>query len=131
MGWCSSGSWSASATPCAICSDVERDGATVLVVEGPRDLEAVERAGCFGGHYVVLHGALHPAEGTEAKDLGTERLFARLASGAVRVGRTSSRVSKPWFSTRKSSRPSSMIHRKRLLMPIESLTLSVEGIEVE
>ena len=37
---------------------------------------------------------------------------------------TPSRVSTPWFRTRKNSRPSSMIQRKRLLTPIESPTLS-------
>lgn len=70
-------------SPCAICSDPERDTSLLLVVEGPRDVEAVERAGCFRGRYQILHGALQPAEGTEARDLALGRLWERLGTGQV------------------------------------------------
>jgi len=70
-------------SPCAICADEGRDDALLLVLEGPRDVEAVERSGCWNGRYQVLHGALQPAEGTEARDLALGRLWARLETGAV------------------------------------------------
>lgn len=72
-----------SASPCAICADEGRDPALLLVVEGPRDVEAVERAGSWNGCYLVLHGALQPAEGTEARDLALGRLWERLDGGGV------------------------------------------------
>lgn len=71
-------------SPCPICLDEGRDAGLLLVLEGPRDVEAVERSGCFNGRYQVLHGALQPAEGTEARDLALGRLWARLESGEVR-----------------------------------------------
>lgn len=46
--------------PCAICSDTTRDRKRILVVEQPKDLEALERAG-WRGVYHVLHGAVAAA----------------------------------------------------------------------
>jgi len=69
--------------PCAICADDERDATRVLVVEEPRDVEAVERADVWRGRYHVLLGALNPADGTEEKHLTVRGLLARVASGEV------------------------------------------------
>ncbi|MDP6763768.1 MAG: recombination mediator RecR [Planctomycetota bacterium] len=69
--------------PCELCSDAARDGAVVCVVEQPRHVEAVERAGVFGGRYHVLMGALNPAEGTEDRHLSVARLVERVVSGGV------------------------------------------------
>lgn len=71
------------ANPCAICADPDRSAALLLVVEGPRDVEAVERAGAWRGRYQVLHGALQPAEGTQSRDLALGRLWERLEGGEV------------------------------------------------
>ena len=65
--------------PCAICSDAERDARTICVVEEPRDVEALERAGVYRGRYHVLMGSLNPAEGTEAAQLSIDALAARVA----------------------------------------------------
>jgi recombination protein RecR len=70
--------------PCALCADPNRDGGQVLVVELPRDVEAVERARCYRGRYHVLMGALQPAMGTEAQHLALEPLVRRLAASPVR-----------------------------------------------
>ena len=64
--------------PCGICSDSERDKSTICVVEEPRDVEALERAGVYRGRYHVLMGSLNPAEGTEAAQLSVEALAARV-----------------------------------------------------
>jgi recombination protein RecR len=64
--------------PCRICSDGERDVKTICVVEEPRDVEALERAGVFKGRYHVLIGALNPAEGTEEAQLSVAALGARV-----------------------------------------------------
>ncbi|MBM4015059.1 MAG: recombination protein RecR [Planctomycetes bacterium] len=47
----------ADADPCAICADATRDRSRILVVEQPRDLEALERAG-WRGVYHVLNGSV-------------------------------------------------------------------------
>src|SRR3954447_257475 len=54
---------------CAICRDPRRDPAVVCVVEQPRVLLALERAGTFGGVYHVLLGRLAPLQG-----MGPEQL---------------------------------------------------------
>lgn len=69
--------------PCQICSDPERDARTVLVVEEPRDVEAVERAGVYAGRYHVLMGSLQPAEGVHERHLALDSLLARLRDGSV------------------------------------------------
>lgn len=64
--------------PCGLCSDPERDRTRVLVVEEPRDVEAVERAGVWRGRYHVLLGALNPSDGTEARHLTVGGLVERV-----------------------------------------------------
>src|SRR5438045_9764490 len=47
---------------CPVCADARRDGVVICVVETPRDLALVERAGGFRGRYHVLGGRLAPLE---------------------------------------------------------------------
>ncbi len=67
-------------SPCALCSDPKRDASTVMVVEEPRDVEAVERAGAWNGAYHVLMGALNPSDGTEERHLAVGELVRRVKS---------------------------------------------------
>ncbi|NOT31491.1 MAG: recombination protein RecR [Planctomycetes bacterium] len=69
--------------PCALCADPARDASQLLVVEEPRDVEAVERSQAYRGRYHVLLGAYNPAEGTEEKHLTVAALVKRLAHGGV------------------------------------------------
>lgn len=69
--------------PCRICANEARDSAIVAVVEEPRHVEALERAGVFNGRYHVLMGALHPGEGTEPAHLTVDALLERVRSGEV------------------------------------------------
>lgn len=64
--------------PCPICSDEERDRATVCIVEEPLDVLAIERTGSYKGRYHVLHGAISPVEGIGPDELRIRELFARL-----------------------------------------------------
>ena len=64
--------------PCAICADPERERDRILVVEEPRDVEAVERSGVWAGRYHVLMGSWNPAEGTQPGHLSLAGLLARL-----------------------------------------------------
>ena len=75
---CSIG-WSlADADPCPICADVRRDAATVLVVEQPKDLLALERTGLYRGVYHVLLGRLDPLAGVGIDAITLDTLLARL-----------------------------------------------------
>jgi len=69
--------------PCALCSDPGRDRASILVVEEPRDVEAVERSGVWRGTYHVLMGALNPSDGTDPRHLTLAGLVARVRGGGV------------------------------------------------
>lgn len=74
----------AEADPCSICGDPERDAGTICVVEEPRHLEAMERAGVYHGRYHVLMGALNPVDGTDAVHLSLPALVERIRAGGVR-----------------------------------------------
>ena len=68
---------------CPICADARRDAATICVVEQPRDLAAIERAGTYRGHYHVLHGKLAPLDNVGAEQLTINRLAERVRQGGV------------------------------------------------
>lgn len=69
---------------CAICRDPKRDTAVVCVVEQPRDLLALEKAGTFEGVYHVLLGRLAPLQGMGPDQLTLDALEARARSGTIR-----------------------------------------------
>lgn len=64
--------------PCAVCADPRRDASTVLVVEQPKDLIAMEFTGMFRGVYHVLMGRISPLEGVGPADLTIADLLRRL-----------------------------------------------------
>ena len=69
--------------PCGICTDPQRDGGLVCVVEGVGDLWALERAGVHRGVYAVLGGTLSALGGTGPEDLNLQPLLDRLDAGGV------------------------------------------------
>jgi recombination protein RecR len=71
-------------SPCAVCSNSERDASIVCVVEEPADLAAIERSGRFQGRYHVLGGALSPIDGVGPGELRIGELEKRVAAGDVR-----------------------------------------------
>jgi recombination protein RecR len=64
--------------PCGICTDGSRDRSTILVVEQPKDLIALEQTGMYRGLYHVLMGRLSPLDGIGPGDLTVTELLARL-----------------------------------------------------
>lgn len=64
--------------PCPICSDAGRDDSTIMVVEQPLDVLAIERTGKYKGFYHVLHGAINPLENIGPDELYIEDLFKRV-----------------------------------------------------
>ena len=69
---------------CSVCRDDRRDASTVCVVEQPRDLMALEKAGTYSGVYHVLLGRLAPLQGIGPDQLTIGPLVARVNSGTVR-----------------------------------------------
>lgn len=71
--------------PCAICSDENRDQATICVVEEPLDILAIERTRDYHGLYHVLHGHIAPTEGIGPEDLKIAELVRRIHMNASRI----------------------------------------------
>lgn len=67
----------AESNPCLICADPSRTGESLLVVEEPLDVVALERAG-WAGRYHVLGGAISPINGIGPDQLRVGELIARL-----------------------------------------------------
>ncbi len=72
-----------SLSPCTVCRDPSRDGATIVVVEEVGDLWALERAGVVKGRYHVLGGHLSPLDGIRSEDLNIAGLMQRTADPSV------------------------------------------------
>ena len=72
--------------PCGVCADARRDRSTVLVVEQPKDLIALEQTGMYRGLYHVLMGRISPIEGVGPGDLTVGRLMERLDDAAANPG---------------------------------------------
>jgi recombination protein RecR len=69
---------------CALCSSPRRDASLLCVVETPADLSMVEQTLSYSGTYFVLMGRLSPLDGVGPRDIGLDRLQARVADGEVR-----------------------------------------------
>ncbi len=72
------------ADPCSICADPRRDGSTVLVVEQPNDVMAIETTGTYRGVYHVLMGRLAALDGIGPGELNVTSLLERARGGGVR-----------------------------------------------
>lgn len=68
---------------CAVCASASRDAHQLCAVESPADRLAIEQATGYRGLYFVLQGRLSPLDGIGPRELGLERLAARLAEGEV------------------------------------------------
>ena len=69
---------------CALCRSPRRDASLICVVETPADLSMVEQTLSYSGMYFVLMGRLSPLDGVGPRDIGLERLQARVGDGEVR-----------------------------------------------
>ncbi len=67
--------------PCSIVTDPRRDHGTVLVVEQPSDVVAMEQTGAYRGSYHVLMGRVAPLEAIGPGELNIDKLLARVEAG--------------------------------------------------
>ncbi|MFL5798304.1 MAG: recombination mediator RecR [Actinomycetota bacterium] len=68
---------------CRICRDAGRDVTTICVVEEPKDVAAIEKAGVIKGRYHVLGGAISPLDGIGPEDLRVQELLDRVQRDSV------------------------------------------------
>lgn len=69
---------------CHICAGPQRDKTTVLVVESPKDVLAIEKSGAYRGLYHVLLGAISPLDGVGPDDLKIKELLRRIKSDKIK-----------------------------------------------
>lgn len=69
---------------CEICSNPRRDKSVLCVVEGIRDVMAIEETQQFRGLYHVLGGIISPIEGVGPNDLNIDSLVGRVQEGDVK-----------------------------------------------
>jgi len=68
---------------CRVCRDPSRDATLICVVEEPKDVASVERAGIVKGRYHVLGGAISPLDGIGPEDLRVQELLERVERDGV------------------------------------------------
>jgi len=68
---------------CEICSNPLRNLSTVCVVEGIRELMAIEGTDQYRGGYHILGGVISPMDGVGPSDLNVEGLLDRVRKGEV------------------------------------------------
>jgi len=68
----------ADASPCAICTDLTRDGNTLCIVESTKDIDLIESTHEFNGRYFVLGKLLSPIDGIGPTEIRINELQAYL-----------------------------------------------------
>lgn len=69
---------------CEICSDEDRDTSTIMVVEKPQDVYAMEKIKEYRGLYHVLHGVVSMMDGISIEDLNVTPLLKRIENGGIK-----------------------------------------------
>ena len=70
--------------PCHMCINEARDKSIICVVEGPKDVIAMERSKDYKGEYHILHGVISPMDNRGPNDIKVKELLNRLADGVVK-----------------------------------------------
>lgn len=68
---------------CRICSNPAREATMLCVVEEPKDVATIEKAGVIRGRYHVLGGAISPLDGIGPEDLRVQELLDRVERDRV------------------------------------------------
>ncbi len=70
--------------PCYICGTTTRDQSTICVVEGAKDIIAMEKTREYKGLYHVLHGVISPMDNIGPNDIKVRELLDRLGGDEVK-----------------------------------------------
>lgn len=68
---------------CAVCANDTRDKTCICVVQGIKDVLAIEKTREYNGLYHVLHGVISPMDGIGPDDINITGLLDRLAGGDI------------------------------------------------
>jgi len=85
VGFCSICNNISEADPCYICTDPNRRGDIICVVEEASDIVALDKAEGFRGLYHVLGGRISPLDGVGPDDLKIAELAARINENVKEV----------------------------------------------
>ncbi len=69
---------------CSICNTFSRKNDIICVVEGIRDVMAIEDTKQFNGKYHVLGGTISPLDGIGPSDLNIDALYERVKNNDVK-----------------------------------------------
>lgn len=69
--------------PCHICRDDRRDKSIICVVEGAKDVIAMEKTREYKGLYHVLHGTISPMDNIGPNEIKVKELLNRAYEGKV------------------------------------------------
>jgi len=83
IAFCSECGNVAEAELCRICGDPGRERTVLCVVEEPKDVATIEKAGVIKGRYHVLGGAISPLDGIGPEDLRVQELLDRVERDGV------------------------------------------------
>lgn len=70
--------------PCYICRDKKRDPSIICVVQGPKDVVAMEKTREYNGLYHVLQGVISPMDDIGPDDITIKELLKRIQTGDVK-----------------------------------------------
>lgn len=70
--------------PCRICTDARRDPAFLCLVEGAPDIQILEQARAFNGHYFCLQGKISPHQQETLTQAIVDRLLKRIEDDQVK-----------------------------------------------
>lgn len=109
---------------CQICSNPQRDGTTVCVVENVQDVMAIEHTMQYHGLYHVLGGVISPMDGVGPSDLEIASLVDRVEQGDVRE------VILALSSTMEGDTTNFYIYRKLMNFQNVKLTVLARGLSI-
>ena len=69
---------------CNICSNIDRNKESIVVVEKPKDVILFEKLGVFKGDYHVLDGLISPLEGVNPEDINLNSLIDRIKNNGIK-----------------------------------------------
>jgi recombination protein RecR len=69
---------------CSICSNPARNDQVICIVEGLRDLIAIESTNQFNGTYHILGGVISPVDGIGPDELNIESLLKRIKDDQIK-----------------------------------------------
>ena len=69
---------------CRICESKSRDHSQILVVEGIKDLIAIENTSQYNGVYHVITGAINFSKGITIDDLNIDSLIDKVKKGGIK-----------------------------------------------